>query len=88
LGDSIVNANFVQFDNDFTGLGVEVGMLLQYIFKSFCYQVSAQAWVKCFNAITQHWAHEVCVTVFMKIHHTNGFCWWGARLSPSRFSGM
>jgi len=27
-----VNANFVQFGNDFTGLDVEVGMLLQCAF--------------------------------------------------------
>jgi len=46
LRDKIVKANFVQFDNDFTGLGNEGGMLSQSTIKSFCYGVYAQAWVK------------------------------------------
>ena len=30
-------------------LANQVRILLQHIFKSFCYSVSAQAWVKCFH---------------------------------------
>jgi len=29
LGDNVVKANLVKFDNDFSGLGVEGGTLLQ-----------------------------------------------------------
>ena len=43
LSDHIVQANVVQFDDDFTGLGAVVGMLLQCTFKSFCHSVSIQA---------------------------------------------
>jgi len=39
LGDNVVRANFVQFDNAFTVLGVDVGMLLQCTFKCFRYSV-------------------------------------------------
>jgi len=35
LGDNVVQANFVQFNNDFSGLGDEFGMFLQYKFKGF-----------------------------------------------------
>ena len=35
LSDHIVQANFVQFDDDFTGLGAVFGILLQCTFKSF-----------------------------------------------------
>ena len=48
MNDHIVQANFVQFDDDFTGLGTVVGMLLQCTFKSFCHSVSIQAWANCF----------------------------------------
>ena len=37
LSDHIVQANFVHFDDDFTGFGAVVGMLLQCTFKSFCH---------------------------------------------------
>jgi len=49
LSDHIVQVNFVQFDDDFTGLGAVIGMLLQCTFKSFCHSVSIQAWVKFFH---------------------------------------
>ena len=39
LGDYIVQANFIQFDNDFTGLGAEVGMFLQCTFKTFLHKL-------------------------------------------------
>jgi len=48
LGDKVVQANFVQFNNDFSGLLVEFGMFLQCTFQGFCYRVSAHAWVKSF----------------------------------------
>jgi len=46
LSDHIVQANFDQFDDDFTGLGAVVGMLLQCTFKSFCHIGSIKAGVK------------------------------------------
>ena len=42
MGGNVVQANFVQFNNDFLGL-VEFGMFLQCAFQVFCYRVSAQA---------------------------------------------
>jgi len=35
LGHNVVKANYVQLDNDFTGIDVESGMLLQFIFENF-----------------------------------------------------
>ena len=55
LRDRIVQANFVQFDDDFMGLGAVVGMLLQWTFKSFSHSVSIQAWVKCLKLLNVHW---------------------------------
>jgi len=46
----MVQAIFVQFDKGFTGLGVEVKMLLQCTLKGICYSVSAQAWVSAFKS--------------------------------------
>ena len=42
LGESITKANFLQFNNNFTGLGVEDGMSLRCTFKSFSHIVFAQ----------------------------------------------
>jgi len=49
--------NFVQFDNDFTGLDVEIGMFFQCTFKSFRYSVSAHAWLKCFHTCRHNAKH-------------------------------
>jgi len=42
LRDNVVKEKFVQFNNDFTGHGVEGGMARQGTFQSFCCNVSAQ----------------------------------------------
>jgi len=49
LDDNFVKRNVVQFKNDFVGLGIGNGMLLQCEFKSFSHSFSAQAWIKCFQ---------------------------------------
>jgi len=64
LSDHIVQAKFVQFDDDFTGLGAVVGMLLQCTFKSFCHIVSVQAWVKCFHICRYNVKHWVLLCSF------------------------
>jgi len=48
LGNNVVKANCVQLD-DFTGIDVESGMLLQFMFENFYYSFSAQALVKCLH---------------------------------------
>ena len=52
------SGNFVQFHNDFTGLGAVAGMLLQCTFKSYCHSVFIQAGVKFFHICSnnvRHW---------------------------------
>jgi len=52
LSDNIVQVNFVQLDNDFSGFGVEFRMLVQCTFKGFCHRVSPQAWVERVHVFT------------------------------------
>jgi len=57
LQHNVVEANSVQFNNDFAGPGVDDGMHLQGTSKSFINSVSAQAWVKCFHIFRRNVKH-------------------------------
>jgi len=71
LAENTPQANLVQFDNAFSGIGVKIGMVLQCTFKSFCYRVAPQAWVKCFH----NCSHDT------RYPH---FCFRGTRVLVSR----
>jgi len=63
LDDNFVKRNVVQFKNDFVGLGIGNGMLLQCEFKSFSHSFSAQAWIKCFQIWCQMCNRDLCSSV-------------------------
>jgi len=64
MGDNNVQKNFVQFNNDFSGLVVELRMFLQCTFQGFFYRVSAQAWVKCFYICRHNVKHSYLLSSF------------------------
>jgi len=71
-------ANFVQFINDFAGLGVESGTFLQGPFKSFSHSFSAQAWIKCYH-ICRHNVQSGPLLLF----RSQVLGWWFFQLSRS-----
>ena len=63
LSDHIVQANFVQFDDDFTCLGAVVGMLLQCTFKELLSQCLYANWGKVLSHLPLQ-----CKTLVFALH--------------------
>jgi len=61
--DNIVKVNFAQFENDFTGLGVEDEMPFQGTSTSFGYSMFAQTLVKCFQICRHNVIQVLCPSV-------------------------